>query len=100
MCYCKFNMLTDEDIEQINGLGVIENASTIDTTKADDVKAFIDCVRAMERGQGAELWALISRLPAINDAKGLAKTMTRVIKYIQKANLINRDYDSKFHCLV
>ena len=84
----------EEEVEI--GLAAIENSQTIDTTKPDEIKGFLDSIRAVEEGEGAELWALVNRLPLINDAKGLAKTLTRIIKYIRVRNLMNREYEGKF----
>ena len=90
-----FNMSQHDDIELDTGLAEIENDKTVDTTKPDEVKAFVEGVRAMEVGQGDVLWDLVARLPNVNDKKGLNQTRTRIVKYLLQKKLMTPSYDSK-----
>ena len=94
-----YNMSQHDDIEIETGLGEIENDKTIDTTKPEEVKAFVNGVRAMEVGQGDLLWDLVARLPNVNDKKGLNQTRTRIVKYLLQKKLMTPSYDSKCRCI-
>ena len=66
-------MSQNDDIDGSQGLEVVENSQTLDTTSPDEVRSFVDKVREVEAGEGEKLWALVNRLPQINGVFGSTK---------------------------
>ena len=77
-----------DDLEGPTGLEAVENSQTLDTTRPDDVRAFVDSVREVTAGQGGALWALFNRLPQINGVGGVSNMKTKIIKYLNAKKLL------------
>ena len=89
------NMSQNEDIDGSQGLEVVENSQTVDTTNPEEVRAFVDSVREILPGQGGPLWALVNRLPQINGIGGASHMKTKIIKYLNLKKLLPEQYAGK-----
>ena len=72
-----------------------ENVQTLDTTRPDDVRAFVDSAREVEAGQGVALWALVNKLPQINGICGASHMKTKIIKYLNLKKILPEQYLGK-----
>ena len=78
-----------DDLDGPQGqLEAVENSQTLDTTRPDDVRAFVDSVREVTAGQGGALWALLNRLPQVNGVGGVSNMKTKIIKYLNAKKLL------------
>ena len=85
-----------DDIDGSQGLEVVENSQTLDTTSPDEVRSFVDKVREVEAGEGEKLWALVNRLPQINGICGNTNMKTKICKYLNAKKLLPTQYERKF----
>jgi hypothetical protein len=72
-------------------------ADLFDTTEIASVQVFVAAVEGMAvgtgvAGQGAELQAVLDRLPKRNHAMGAGKTKVRIIKALKHHHLLARDF--------
>ena len=84
-----------DDLDEPTGLEVLENSQTLDTTRPDEVRAFVDQVRECVAGQGGALWTIVNRLPQINGVGGVSNAKTRIIKYLNAKKLLPTQLQGK-----
>ena len=87
-----------EETEAKNDLERVEAADTVDTTDVDAVKTFIDKVRAVNVGEGAAFWKLLSTLPVITTVMGKSLVLTKCIKYLNAKKLMPAGMNGTIYC--
>ena len=92
-------MSQNDDIDGSQGLEVVENDKTLDTTNSEEVRAFVDSVREVVAGEGGALWALVNKLPQVNGIGGCTHMKTKIIKYLNLKKLLPAQYDGKIHTI-